>query len=610
MRSGLSARQVRSTCALAEDKAKSTKLRLDFPLPHPSEIKATLSEAEEIASGQVRLFGGPPVSLNFSPTKAPRDWAAYETSKTDWETKDPKFIWEPARFGWAFTLARTYHSTRDDRWAQVFWQRFEEFNEANPPLLGPNWASAQEVALRLMAFCFAAQVFSRSRESTPKRLRAICQSIAVHAARIPPTLNYARAQGNNHLLSEAAGLYSAGLFLPDHPSAARWRIQGWNTFHGAILEQISNDGTYAQHSLNYHRLMLELSLWMFCLGRWAGDHFPWASLEHLVASTRWLNTLTNPHSGQAPNLGSNDGAHFLPLSACDYFDMRPTLQAASTAFLGAPIYPSGPWDELSHWLGLTVNSKPVIELEPSPAIHNLHGPQSHAFLRAVRFTSRPNHTDQLHIDLWFKNQPITLDAGTYRYSAPLPWDNSLSGTLCHNTLSVDHKDQMHRAGKFLWLDWAQAHLVTPPDDKTLVAETDAYRKMGLTHRRTLQKVSDLHWLVTDYVISTRSPQSSHSFCLHWLLPDAPWQLQNNTLTFSLPEATIRLSLSTSEKKSGDIQLIRAGDLLSGSGEFPAYLGWYSPTYNSKLPALSIRLIMTSQAPLSLQSKWDIEPALR
>ena len=300
LRSGLSAGQVRSACALAGAQAKSTKLRLDFPLPPSSEIQAPLTEAGEIASGQVRLFGGAPVPLSLSPTGAPRDWVAYETGKTDWKTQDPKFIWEPARFGWAFTLARAYHSTRDDRWAQIFWQRFEEFSELNPPLLGPNWASAQEVALRLMAFCFAAQVFSSSCESSPSRLRAIGQSIAVHAARIPPTLNYARAQGNNHLLSEACGLYSAGIFLPDHPSAARWRTQGWKIFHKAILQQISIDGTYSQHSLNYHRLMVELSLWMFCLGQWVGDPIPSASLERLSASTRWLNTLTDPRSGLAP----------------------------------------------------------------------------------------------------------------------------------------------------------------------------------------------------------------------------------------------------------------------------------------------------------------------
>jgi len=125
-----------------------------------------MAEAEEIASGQVRLFGGPPVILNLSPTGALKNWVAYETGEAEWGTEDPKFIWEPARFGWAFTLARAYHSTKDDRWARIFWQRFEEFSVTNPPQLGPNWASAQEVALRLMSFCFAAQVFSSSSEST------------------------------------------------------------------------------------------------------------------------------------------------------------------------------------------------------------------------------------------------------------------------------------------------------------------------------------------------------------------------------------------------------------------------------------------------------------
>jgi hypothetical protein len=46
--------------------------------------------------------------------------------------------------------------------------------------------------------------------------------------------------------------------------------------------------------------------------------------------------------------------------------------------------------------------------------------------------------------------------GTFRYTAPAPWDNSLARTLVHNTIELNHQDQMKRAGRFLWLDWAQA----------------------------------------------------------------------------------------------------------------------------------------------------------
>ncbi len=609
LRSGLTSLRVQSAFRRARAFSSRLNLRQDFPHLLIPAFPAPLQEAEEIAAGQVRLFGGPPRPLNLSPVAPLQDWSAYETGHADWGVEDPKFIWEPARFGWVAALSRMYLAAHEDRWPEVFWQRFEEFTAANPPGCGPNWASGQEVALRLMAFCFAARVFSNSPASTSARLQALTRSIAIHAARIGPTLSYAHAQGNNHLISEAAGLYTAGIFLAGHPTAARWRHLGWSIFHRAVSLQVAPDGTYAQHSLNYHRLMLDLSLWMFSLAGWVGDTFPQHSLEKLALATGWLYSMTDPATGLAPNLGSNDGAQFLPLSACSYSDQRPTLQAACRAFLGGPCLPPGDWDEFSHWLGLANSTSEPIHPRPSTAIHRLDGPASRAFLRVVEFTSRPNHADQLHLDLWFGGQPITLDAGTYRYSASPPWGNTLAGSLCHNTLTVDGQDQMRRAGKFLWLRWAQSRLLHPVIKDTLSAETDAYRQFSLRHRRTLKRESDLHWVVRDEALPTREASYAHIFCVHWLLPDVSWQLEDASLVFSFPAATVKLTFSTLAAASPSIQVIRAGVVMSGSGEFPATLGWYSPTYDLKLPALSVRCLVHHPAPLFIQSEWQIQPTI-
>ncbi len=202
--------------------------------------KNLLTEANEICGGNVRLFGGPPVPLQLSIPGELDHWTAYETGKKSLsqsrlEIPDIKFVWEPARFGWAFALGRAYLISNDDRYAQSFWQYFDIFTDANPPYIGPNWMSGQEVALRLMAFVWATQVFLTAPASTPDRKNRLAASIAVHAHRIPPTLVYARSQQNNHLLSEAAGLLTAGLALPEHPQASRWSSMGWKWLNIGIL---------------------------------------------------------------------------------------------------------------------------------------------------------------------------------------------------------------------------------------------------------------------------------------------------------------------------------------------------------------------------------------
>ena len=294
--------------------------------------QSILAEAREICGGQVRLFGGALVPLRLTPQSPLRPWRDYETGRAAWGAEDVKFVWEPARFGWAVCLARAYRLSRDEVFPRCFWHFFQEFVDSNPAYMGPNWTSGQEAALRIVTWAFVVRAFMDSPESTPARMSVFSQAIAAHAARIPPTLLYARSQDNNHLLSEAAGLYTAGALLPEHPSARRWRDLGWDWFNRAILQQFEPDGTYIQQSVNYHRLALQLALWMDGVARQASQAWPAASQAKLAAAAEWLWLHVNPVSGEAPNLGHNDGAYLFAFGK--YNDQRGVVQAACRAFTG------------------------------------------------------------------------------------------------------------------------------------------------------------------------------------------------------------------------------------------------------------------------------------
>jgi len=419
-----------------------------------------MAEAEEICAGEVRLFGGPPVALRLVPPGAPLHWTDYERGRGAWGVDDIKDIWEPARFGWAYTLARAYLLSGEERFASEFWHHFETFDAANPPNTGPNWTSGQEVALRLLALLFAAGAFGEAAGSSAGRKARLAASAAEHALRLPPSLSYARAQHNNHLLSEALGLYAAGLCLGGQPQAREWLELGWRELNAAFQDQIAEDGTYAQHSVSYHRLMLHTALLADSLARREGRAWPEATLRQLSAAAAWLAVRLDPLSGACPNLGSNDGANILPLAPGDIADYRPVAQASCLAFRGRAFLPAGAWDELALWLGLSLPGGAAVLMEaPAEPTILSDRQQARASLRAVRFSSRPSHADQLHVDIWQDGRPLTLDPGSFRYSARAPWANALAGTLVHNTLTIDGRDQMTRAGKFLWLDWAQARLL-------------------------------------------------------------------------------------------------------------------------------------------------------
>jgi hypothetical protein len=572
-----------------------------LPLPARDELAAVLgrdgqagllAEADETAAGKVRLFGGNPVDLKLAFERPLAHWTDYETGKAslsafDLPYDDIKFAWEPARFGWAYTLGRAYRLCGDDKYVEAFWHYFGEFVTGNPPYFGPQWMSGQEAALRLMALVWAGEVFAASPRFTDVRRAKLAEAVAVHAGRIPPTLVYARSQDNNHLLVEAVGLYTAGLALPDHPEAARWRAAGWRWLTWCLVHQIDAYGEYTQHSTNYQRLMLQAALWASVLSKQVGDVLPYPARENLGLATHWLYSLLDPESGRVPNLGANDGADIFPLASCPFTDYRPVVQAAARAFMRYQL-PTGPWDEMALWFGLP-RSGDYFET-PRYLGDQIYAAHSWASLRAVRFKSRPSHADQLHLDLWWRGLNVAQDAGTYLYNAPAPWDNSLTSTLVHNTVCVNGREQMTRAGRFLYLDWADASCeVHPPTAEDVVQQVAArhygYARFGVRHQRSVTLHTGGRWVVEDELLCL--PRSDPlTFRLHWLLPDWEWKIDGETLRLKSPHGWITLRI-TSDKAVAKRSLARAGEIVYGEDLPSVVRGWVSPTYGVKKTALSL-----------------------
>jgi hypothetical protein len=245
-----------------------------------------------------------------------------------------------------------------------------------------------------------------------------------------------------------------------------------------------------------------------------------------------------------------------------------------------------------------------------------------AYLRVARFKSRPGHADQLHLDLWWRGTNLALDAGSYLYNHPIPWDNALASSDVHNTLTIDDRDQMTHAGRFLWLDWAQGRAIArekAPDGsyERLVAEHDGYRRLGLTHRRSVTAWEGGRWVVEDIVFSKEghlrgTAEFEPQFVrLHWLLPNWPWEIESldgghgAELRLESPHGPVHLKIRIEQAGPvrGSHTLSRAGERLSGEGFVAPTWGWFSPTYGVKEPALSFAFQVNARPPVTLSSEW-------
>ncbi len=576
-----------------------------FPQVSQAECDQAAAAADEICRGRVRLFGGEPVPLNLAAGASGEHWTVLERTPPQ---EDLKVIWEPGRFGWALDLARGFAFSGDPVYAQRFWELTGKFFNHHPPNLGRQWQSAQEVAIRLMVLVFCDRVFASAPSSTPEQRRRLWQAVAEHASRIVPTLVYARAQNNNHLLSEAAGLFSAGLYLPGHPQAEAWRRLGWQWINWGLQHQISEFGTYMQHSVNYHRLMLQVALYVDHLRRVSGaEAWPDATRARLAEAARWLWALTDHATGRTPNLGANDSAYPFALTARPISDFRPVVEAAARAFLAGGVYAEGGLDELSRWFELAAPARLDAQQPQAGDMLRVESGPGCGYLHAAQFTDRPSHADQLHVDLWWRGLNIALDPGTYRYDARPPWDNALQSSTVHNTLTVNGQEQMARGGRFLWLDWAQAEVLGYARDDAgglawVAAEHAGYDRLGARHQRKLAK-AEAGWLVTDTVSPVgKVDMRYHEVALSWLLPDWEWSFTSpNTLHLSGRD----FALSVTIEGADHLNLVRAGETLAGSIPARTIWGWQSPAYTLKRPALQLIAVRIDRLPIELTSAWKI-----
>lgn len=553
---------------------------------------------EEIIQGTLHYFEHTPGAAGFPPDwhrnpftgqRAPADLHWSEIG--DFENGDIKVIWEPSRFGFSYTLVRAYWRTGDERYAEAFWQAVEDWQAHNPPQLGPNWKCGQEISFRVMAWCFGLYGFLDAPATDARRVALLAQMIAISGARIAANLDYALSQHNNHGISEGLGLWTIGTLFPELRFAAQWEEKGRRVLESLGRELIYDDGAFAQHSVNYHRLMLHDYLWALRLGEVSEKPFS-AELKARVAQAgEFLYQIQDEVSGRVPYYGQNDGALILPLNNCDYQDFRPITQATHYLHTSTRCHASGPWDEDLLWLfGPEALAAEVRERRREDfkaeqgGCYTLRSKDGFAFTRCGAFRHRPAQADMLHADLWWRGQNVALDAGTYSYNAPVPWDDPLAHTGFHNTITVDGRDQMDRVRRFLWLPWATGRALSQKQSGAghlayWEGEHDGYRRLGVpaVHRRAILRLND-HWLILDRMKSA----AEHEYRLHWLLIDAPyeWVEVEQRLTLRTPAGPYYVQAAVLAHESR-CSLVRAGE---GTAR-----GWRAPYYNYREPALSLEL---------------------
>jgi hypothetical protein len=546
---------------------------VDIDLQCPEDALLLNKRQIRYFSNQLFPITDPPEWFLHPLTKAVFPGTGHWSNIGDFGQGDIKLIWELSRFQWLVLAAQGYITKQDQSFLSLMNRWLEDWSNENPVNQGPNWKCGQESSFRLINLMLAAFVLREHRNPTP----AVIQIIKEHCRRIYPTLSYAVAQNNNHGTSEVTALFIAGAWMKlagiESSESKRWLRRGRVGLEERIRKLVAKDGSFSQHSVNYHRLFLDtISLAEFWRSICDLPNFSENFSAQAVLATDWLFQVTDPTTGDAPNLGANDGAQLIQLADSDYRDFRPSVQLASVLFQKKRVYIKE-CDGVLRWLRIDVEKIPEAEINRCSKLFKdggyatFIGGTCSGILRFPKFCFRPSHADLMHLEIMDRGIPIIRDGGTYSYNTGGKWLDYFPGIESHNTIQFDKSEPMPRLSRFLFGNWPTVESIEWKTDVRGTFWSGIYRDyLGRKHSRKVQ-LNERAWQIEDNV-------SGFSVCavLRWRLIPTDWVLGDNKLV----SEKARIIIETEGTNIERMELVE---------------GWESCYYNEKteLPVLEIEI---------------------
>jgi hypothetical protein len=471
---------------------------------------------------------------------------------------DVKFVWEINRLQFLMPLAVAAHRDQDRALAADIADVIDGWMEFNPPYDGVNWTNGIEFATRLIVGLFVNTLIADlAPPSFALRLR---QFLAAHVwmlARYPSLFSSA----NNHRIAELSALYIACTCAPTLPGASR-RAHEARELESEVFKQFHTDGVGAEQSPTYAAYSLEWFALAAMCSEASGDERSAAfktSLREAARHLRWMMddagrtpAICDDDEGRVVALGPKYG-YLYPAAICATIarwlhdgesappPQAPTLLDAFTASL-APVAIAPKGQRTFADGGYSVWRIPTAQGDAMFAI-------DHAPLGFLAIAAH-GHADALAVWLHIGGEPVIIDAGTYLYHTHNDARDRFRGTLAHNTLCLDGKNQSRIAGPFNWSQHAKAKLRTPATN--FGAEHDGYlNSHGVKHVRGVQ-VGGARIAITDSLEGTLTAPARWSvgYTFH---QDAKVELSADAALVKTPSGA-RMRVSMQFNRAGKTEL--------------------------------------------------------
>lgn len=543
---------------------------------------------------------------------------------------DHKVIWEVNRQQHWLALTRALWLTGDRFYAREIVRDLYSWLDANPPLMGANWASMLELAFRSQSWLWGlhALLAVEPLDEWDESPWLVDLLVALDRQLTQVERNLSRYfSPNTHLTGEALALYVAGTALPELTASARWIDVGRDVLLREIDRQIEPDGGHAERSTHYHRYTLDFYLLALLTARRSGDLDAELRFTEAVERLAPFALAMADAAGRLPRIGDDDAGMLWPIAGRDSADIRDSLAIAATVLDRPAWAPWGPTEEVV-WIaggghgstikvdragdpsdprrsgmasGAALDGPPVTEphritsVFPATGYVTTRTPEGDHLVMDVGAHGYLNgghaHADALAITLTLRGTPLLVDPGTPTYTMDPALRDHLRSSSSHNTVTIDGRSSSLPAGPFHWESRADARLVAARTNPRFTFIEGAHDGYGdLRHQRSVVAAAGGY-----FVIDSLTGAGEHEAAVYWHF-DPRWHVTCES------ERRLRLTDGAAldaDARHGAWLLSDSGALWLVYGDDESRHGFVSPAYGVRVPAWTARLTHRARSPFAV-----------
>ncbi|WP_031479033.1 heparinase II/III family protein [Maridesulfovibrio frigidus] len=423
---------------------------------------------------------------------------------------DVKYLWELSRFLQIVPLARAWHVSGDEKYLRSIRSMVESWLDECPYMRGVHWSSSLEIGIRLINWSLAWQYLGGinspifdGKDGELFRTRWL-DSIYQHLHFINGFYSKG-SSANNHLIGEAAGVFTSCKTWPFWEECERWEATALNILEAESSAQVFDDGVGREQTTSYQQFVIDFLLLAYLADKNKFTQKYFKTIEKMIG---FISSLMDV-SGNVPMIGDADDGIVTGLGMYDEFQPFKSLLATGGILFSRDdfLQKSGGYDLKSMSLMGRVREPSAQGETKSPLncreyrgggyfiLGDSFGTESELFIVAdagplgYGALAAHGHADALSIYMSLAGREFLVDPGTYVYSGNDKWRDYFRGTSAHNTVRIDGLNQSEIGGSFLWKNHAEVEGTVhfDRDVETFRGKHNGYERLSdpVIHERTV-----------------------------------------------------------------------------------------------------------------------------